>query len=102
MPPAEDPSRIQVKTVWHPQGSLIKSYRRHTKAIAKILHCLKYETQMGWLIDADERAVFVYFPKQQPAPLAPEDLRSIYLSQEHREDITGYQQPTVSTNVGAI
>jgi Uma2 family endonuclease len=37
-----------------------------TKVTAKILHCLKNETQMGWLIDLSERAVFVYFPKQQP------------------------------------
>jgi Uma2 family endonuclease len=37
-----------------------------TKVTAKILHCLKNETQMGWLIDPSEKAVFVYFPKQQP------------------------------------
>ena len=37
-----------------------------TKVTKKILHCLKYETQMGWLIDPDEKSVFVYAPKQQP------------------------------------
>nr|WP_250122930.1 Uma2 family endonuclease [Chroococcidiopsis sp. CCMEE 29] len=33
---------------------------------SSILHCLKYETQMGWLIDPDEQSMFVYMPKQQP------------------------------------
>jgi Uma2 family endonuclease len=35
-----------------------------TKVTKKILHSLKYETQMGWLIDPDEQTVFVYFPQQ--------------------------------------
>lgn len=37
-----------------------------TKVTKKILQGLKYETQMGWLIDPDEKSVFVYTPKQQP------------------------------------
>lgn len=36
-----------------------------TKVTKNILHCLKYETQMGWLIDPDEQTVFVYAPNQQ-------------------------------------
>ncbi|MBD1940254.1 Uma2 family endonuclease [Microcoleus sp. FACHB-68] len=36
-----------------------------TKVTKNILHCLKYETQMGWLIDPDEQTVFVYCPTQQ-------------------------------------
>lgn len=36
-----------------------------TKVTKNILHCLKYETQMGWLIDPDEQTVFVYLPQQQ-------------------------------------
>lgn len=31
-----------------------------TKVTKNILHCLKYNTQMGWLIDPQERSVFVY------------------------------------------
>lgn len=37
-----------------------------TKVIAKILHSLKYGTQIGWLIDPSERLVFVYFANQPP------------------------------------
>lgn len=36
-----------------------------TKVTKNVLHCLKYGTQMGWLIDPDEQTVFVYLPKQQ-------------------------------------
>jgi Uma2 family endonuclease len=36
-----------------------------TKVTKNILHCLKYGTQMGWLIDPDEQTVFVYRPKQE-------------------------------------
>ncbi len=38
-----------------------------TKVTKNILHCLKYGTQMGWLIDPDEKTVFVYRPKQETA-----------------------------------
>lgn len=37
----------------------------HTKVTKNILHCLKYGTQMGWLIDPAEKTVFVYRPKQE-------------------------------------
>ena len=36
-----------------------------TKVTKNILHCLKHGTQMGWLIDPDEKSVFVYRPKQE-------------------------------------
>jgi Uma2 family endonuclease len=36
-----------------------------TKVTKNILHCLKYKTKMGWLIDPDEQSVFVYAPNQQ-------------------------------------
>jgi len=32
-----------------------------TKVVLNILHCLAYGTQMGWLIDPEEKLVFVYF-----------------------------------------
>jgi Uma2 family endonuclease len=35
------------------------------KVTKNILHCLNFETQMGWLIAPDERSVLVYHPKQQ-------------------------------------
>ena len=35
------------------------------KVTKNILHCLKHGTQIGWLIDPDEKAVFIYRPKQE-------------------------------------
>jgi Uma2 family endonuclease len=35
------------------------------KITKNILHCLKHGTQMGWLVDPDEKALFVYRPKQE-------------------------------------
>ncbi len=37
-----------------------------TKVTKKLLRCLNYETQMGWLIDPEEQTIFVYQSKQQP------------------------------------
>lgn len=45
---------------------ILSPEQSQTKVTKKILHCLKYETQMGWLIDPDEKTVFVYTPNQQP------------------------------------
>ncbi len=39
--------------------------QNQTKVTKNILHCLKYKTQMGWLIDPDEQTVFVYRPKHE-------------------------------------
>ncbi len=36
-----------------------------TKVTKNILYCLKYGTQMGWLIDPDEQTIFIYRPKQE-------------------------------------
>lgn len=35
-----------------------------TKVTKNILHCLTYETQMGWLIDPQEKSVFVYLQER--------------------------------------
>jgi Uma2 family endonuclease len=45
-----------------------------TKVTGNILHCLKYGSRLGWLIDPDEQVVLVYPPKQQPELLTQADL----------------------------
>lgn len=37
-----------------------------TKVISNILHCLNHGSQMGWLIDPDDRALLIFVPGQQP------------------------------------
>ncbi|MGK7943997.1 MAG: Uma2 family endonuclease [Microcystaceae cyanobacterium] len=39
--------------------------QNQTKVIKNILHCLKHGTEMGWLIDPDELAIFVYRSQQE-------------------------------------
>ncbi|NJL87189.1 MAG: Uma2 family endonuclease [Leptolyngbyaceae cyanobacterium SM1_1_3] len=36
------------------------------RVAGNILHCLKYGSQLGWLIDPSDRSVLVFQPKQQP------------------------------------
>ena len=44
---------------------ILSPEQSHTKVTKNILHCLKHGTQIGWLIDPAEKAVFVYRPKQE-------------------------------------
>lgn len=37
-----------------------------TKVTGNILHCLKYGTKLGWLIDPEERSILVFPLGQQP------------------------------------
>jgi Uma2 family endonuclease len=46
-----------------------------TKVTKNILHCLKYGTQMGWLIDPEERSVFVYLPDKSTVVFDEADAR---------------------------
>ena len=54
---------------------ILSPHQSYTKIIKKILHCLKHGTQIGWLIDPDEKTIFVYQPKQDIEIFdQPEDL----------------------------
>jgi len=44
---------------------ILSPAQSQTKVTKNILHCLKHGTQMGWLIEPDEKTVFVYRPKQE-------------------------------------
>jgi Uma2 family endonuclease len=43
---------------------ILSSEQSQTKVTKNILHCLKHGTQMGWLIEPEDRSVFVYRPTQ--------------------------------------
>ncbi|MBD2069282.1 Uma2 family endonuclease [Leptolyngbya sp. FACHB-671] len=36
------------------------------RVMGNILHCLKHDCQLGWLIDPGDRSVLVFQPQQQP------------------------------------
>lgn len=46
-----------------------------TKVTKNILHCLKYGTQLGWLIDPAEQAVFIYSSVQPTTVCEAPDIR---------------------------
>jgi Uma2 family endonuclease len=48
--------------------------QRATKVISNILHCLKHGTQLGWLIDPDERLILAFIPGQEPIELKGRDV----------------------------
>ncbi|BAY77495.1 hypothetical protein NIES25_39570 [Nostoc linckia NIES-25] len=54
---------------------ILSPEQSHTKVIKKILHALNHETQMGWLIDPDERFIAAYPVGRQP--LAFEEIESV-------------------------
>lgn len=39
---------------------ILSPEQSQTKVTKNISHCLKYQTQMGWLIDPDEESVLIY------------------------------------------
>lgn len=44
-----------------------------TKPIDKLVHCMQHQTQVGWLIDPEERAVTVFQPGQMISVLRGDD-----------------------------
>ncbi len=46
---------------------ILSPEQSQTKVVKNIVHCLKHGTQMGWMIDPDDRTVLVYQPNQEIA-----------------------------------
>jgi Uma2 family endonuclease len=47
----------------------------HTKVVKNILHCLSHGALLGWLIDPEERSVFIYYPNGTMAVLDEPEVR---------------------------
>ncbi|MCH2245121.1 MAG: Uma2 family endonuclease [Crocosphaera sp.] len=45
---------------------IISPNQKSTKVIDNILHCLEHGSQLGWLIDPDDKSIFVFQPQQTP------------------------------------
>lgn len=54
---------------------IISPDQSQTKVTKNILHCLNYQTQMGWLIDPQEHSIFVYSPDRQTTVFDGLDVR---------------------------
>lgn len=48
--------------------------QKATKVISNILHCLKHGTQLGWLIDPEDRIILVFILGQEPMELTGKDI----------------------------
>jgi Uma2 family endonuclease len=54
---------------------IISPEQSQTKVVRNILHCLAHGTQMGWLIDPEEKSIFVYFADSRVAVFESADER---------------------------
>ncbi|EHJ10934.1 Protein of unknown function DUF820 [Crocosphaera watsonii WH 0003] len=45
---------------------IISPNQKSTKVIDNILHCLEHGSQLSWLIDPDEKSIFVFQTQQTP------------------------------------
>jgi Uma2 family endonuclease len=52
---------------------ILSPEQKATKVISNILHCLKFGTQLGWLIDPEERLILAFIPGQEPVELIGSD-----------------------------
>ncbi len=49
---------------------ILSPEQKTTKVIRNILHCLKHGSQLGWLVDPEERVILVFLPGQLPTELS--------------------------------
>jgi len=67
----EVPNTFEIYPDWTVE--ILSPNQTATKVISNILHCLKYGTQLGWLIDPDERLILAFIPGQEPVELTGSD-----------------------------
>ncbi|WP_414530136.1 Uma2 family endonuclease [Nodularia chucula] len=60
----EVPNAFEIYPDWTIE--ILSPNQRATKVISNILHCLRYGTQLGWLIDPEERLILAFIPGQEP------------------------------------
>ncbi|MBD2777390.1 Uma2 family endonuclease [Iningainema tapete] len=58
---------------------ILSPNQSQTKVTGNILHCMKYGSQLGWLIDPSERSVLVYQRDRLPDLLAGADVLPVLL-----------------------
>ena len=60
----------------HPDWAIeiLSANQTATKVIRNILHCLKQGSQLGWLVDPEERIILVFRPDQLPIELVDDQV----------------------------
>ena len=65
--PTNDDGTIANRFMIYPDWTIeiLSPDQSSTRVISNILHCLDHGTQLGWLMDPNEKILFAYAPKQQ-------------------------------------
>jgi Uma2 family endonuclease len=71
----EVPNAFEIYPDWTVE--ILSPDQKGTKVISNILHCLKYGTELGWLIDPEDRIILVFIPGQEPVELTGQDILPI-------------------------
>ncbi|NET49632.1 MAG: Uma2 family endonuclease [Merismopedia sp. SIO2A8] len=66
--PTNDDGTIANQFMTYPDWTIeiLSPNQSSTRVISNLLHCLDHGTQLGWLMDPNERLIFTYAPNQQP------------------------------------
>ncbi|BAZ24533.1 hypothetical protein NIES4073_54290 [Kalymmatonema gypsitolerans NIES-4073] len=56
-------NRFEVQPDWAIE--ILSPDQRQTKVLGNLLHCSRYGTELGWLIDPEEESVLAVFPGQR-------------------------------------
>lgn len=66
--PLNEAGEVENQFLIYPDWAIeiLSPEQRPTRVINNILFCLNHGTQLGWLIDPEERTVIVFQPNQQP------------------------------------
>ncbi|MEG3904469.1 Uma2 family endonuclease [Microcoleus sp. B4-C5] len=67
----EVPNSFEIHPDWTVE--ILSPDQKATKVISNILHCLKYGTQLGWLVDPEERFILAFIPGREPVELTGQD-----------------------------
>lgn len=69
-------NRIQVNEAGEPEDDVLQApdwtieilspEQNANRVIDNILHCLKHGSQLGWLVDPDDRSILIFLPRQSP------------------------------------
>jgi Uma2 family endonuclease len=55
---------VQIAPYWTLE--ILSPQQSSNRVTRKIIHCLQYNCQLGWLIDPDDRSILAFVPNQQP------------------------------------
>ncbi len=99
-PDGEVPNVFNISPDWVVE--ILSPHQSTTRVIRNILHCLKHGTQLGWLIDPEERIILGFMPGKEPVEFTGSDALPIpsFLTLDLTVDrIFGWLKPGYPSNL---